>query len=171
MARNTAVQAVGTAIATLIGFATFLATTRGLGPAAFGDITAAWVYLLLPVVLADFGFAGVVLREISAAPERTEYVMRASLPLRLLLSAVFVGLATLLALVVPFDYRTRVAIAIGAPGAYFTLANLALLPILQAQLRMHWAVLAGVAGRLATLALTLIALGVGLGFNAVVAAS
>jgi len=157
-------------VATLIGFATFLAITRGLGAPAFGDITAASVYLFLPVVLADFGFAGVVLRDISASPDRTEQVMRASVPLRVLLSAVFVGVATLVAFAIPFGERTKVAIAIGAPGAFFTLANLAVLPILQAQLRMHWAMLATLAGRFATLGLTLAALELGLGFNAVVAA-
>jgi O-antigen/teichoic acid export membrane protein len=170
MVRNTFVQAGGAMLGTLLGFATFLAVTRGLGPAAFGDIATASVYLLVPAALADVGFAAVVLRDISAAPDRTEYVMRASVPLRVLVAAVFVGLATLVALIIPFDHRTKVAIGIAAPGAFFTLVDLALLPILQAQLRMHLAALASLVGRSAILALTLVALGARLGFEAVVAA-
>jgi O-antigen/teichoic acid export membrane protein len=46
--------------------------------------------------------------------------------------------------------------------------TLALLPVLQAQLRMHWAVTGNVTGRLVTLGATLGALELGLGFNAMV---
>ena len=46
--------------------------------------------------------------------------------------------------------------------------TLALLPVLQAQLRMHWAVTGNVAGRLVTLGATLGALELGLGFKSLV---
>lgn len=170
LATNTLVQAVGSVLASVIGFVTFVAVTRGLGPEAFGDFTAATVFLFIPVVLADVGLSTAVLREISARPERTEPAMRASLPLRALISAVAVLAAVGVGLAMPFNDQTKVAILLSAVGSYFTLMTLSLVPVLQAQLKMAWAVGATLAGRLATLGLTLAALGIGLGFKSVVIA-
>jgi O-antigen/teichoic acid export membrane protein len=170
LATNTIVQALGSGVASVISFFTFVAVTRGLGPEAFGDFTAATVFLFIPVVLADVGLSTAVLREISASPERTEPAMRASLPLRALISGVAVVVAIAAGLALPFNQQTKVAILISAAGAFFTLMTLSLQPVLQAQLRMHWAVGANLAGRLATLGLTLGALAVDLGFKSIVAA-
>ena len=71
LAANTVVQAVGSVVASAIGLFTFVAMTRGLGPEAFGDFTAATVFLMIPVVLSDVGLSSAVLREMSAHPERT----------------------------------------------------------------------------------------------------
>ena len=168
---NTMAQAVGLGAGTLIGFATFVVVTRALGPAAFGDLATSQIYLLVPVALADLGLAVGVLREISIAPERAEAALRASLPLRALLSAVAVGIAAALALVLPFSDRAREAIWIGTIGAFLTLLNLGLLPFLQATLRMHVVMAANLTGRLLTLGLTVAAVESGRGFTAVVVAS
>jgi O-antigen/teichoic acid export membrane protein len=170
LATNTLIQAFGSAAGAVISFFTFVAVTRGLGPDAFGNFTAATVFLFIPVVLADIGLSAAVLREISADPERTEPAMRRSLPLRALLSAGAIGIAVALGLAVPFNSQTKEAIAIASVGAFLTLMTLSLLPVLQAQLKMQWAVGANLAGRLATLGLTLGALGAGLGFRSYVVA-
>jgi O-antigen/teichoic acid export membrane protein len=170
LATNTIVQAAGILGSAAIGFFTFVAVTRGLGPEAFGDFTAAMVFLFIPVVLADIGFSTAVLREISASPTRTEAAMRASLPFRAFVSSGVVTLAAAIGVVLPLNDRTTVAILIGAAGSFLTLMTLALLPVLQAQLRMHWAVAGNVTGRLVTLGLTLAALAVGLGFKSIVVA-
>jgi O-antigen/teichoic acid export membrane protein len=74
------------------------------------------------------------------------------------------------ALAIPFNDRTEVAILIGSAGSFLTLMTLSLMPILQAELRMHWAVAGQTAGRLATLGVTLAVLGAGYGLKAVVVA-
>lgn len=168
LATNSLVQIVGSAIAAGISFFTFVAMTRGLGPDAYGDYVAATSFLFLPVVLSDLGLATTVLRDISAKPEVTESVMRRSLPLRALVSAAAVSVMVVAGLLMPFDDRTKVAVLIWSVGAYATLMNVAVLPVLQAQLRMHWAVLANVSGRGVSLALTLAALSLDLGFSGVV---
>lgn len=170
LAANTIVQVGGGALASLISFFTFVAVTRGLGPEAFGDFTAATVFLFIPVVLADVGLSTAVLREISESPTRTEPAMRASLPLRALISAAALLLAIAVGMAMPFNDQTKVAILISAGGAFFTLLTLSLQPVLQAQLKMHWAAAATLAGRVTTLALTLGALAVGLGFKSIVTA-
>jgi O-antigen/teichoic acid export membrane protein len=168
LATNTIVQTLGILGSAAIGFFTFVAITRGLGPEAFGDFTAAMVFLYIPVVVADIGFSAAVLREISAAPERTERAMRASLPFRAAVSGGTVGLAAGIGVALPLNDRTTDALLIGAIGSFLTLMTLALLPVLQAQLRMHWAVAANMAGRLVTLGATLGALGLDLGFKSIV---
>lgn len=168
LAANTIVQGAGILASAAISFFTFVAVTRGLGPEAFGDFTAAMVFLFIPVVIADLGLSTAVLREISAAPERTEPAMRASLPFRALVSAVVVAVAAAVGYALPLNDRTTDAIEIAAVGSFLTLMTLALLPVLQAQLRMHWAVAGNVGGRLVTLAATLGALHLGLGFRSIV---
>jgi O-antigen/teichoic acid export membrane protein len=167
---NSAVQVAGSGLASAISLFTFVAITRGLGPDAFGDFTAAMVFLFIPVVLADVGLSAAVLREISAEPERTGEVMRVSVPLRVVISAVAVGAGLVIGLLLPFTHQTKVAILIGAAGAFLTLLTLALQPVLQAQLKLHWVVGANVTGRLVTLALTLGVLAAGLGFKSIVVA-
>lgn len=142
--------------------------TRGLGPGAYGSYVAATSFLFIPIVLSDLGLATTVLRDISAKPESTESVMRRSLPLRAALSTVAVAAMVLLGLVIPFDENTKLAVLIWSVGAWATLMNVAVLPVLQAQLKMHWAVAANVIGRGAALALTLGALAADLGFAGVV---
>jgi len=170
LAANTLVQAVGTVAASLVGFFTFAAITRGLGPDAFGDFTAATVFLLIPVVLADVGLSAALLREISADPARTESAMRAALPLRALTAVGTVAIGVAVGLAAPFNDQTKVAILISSVGAVLTIMTFALQPVLQAQLKMHLAVAANLAGRVVTLVLTLAVLAAGLGFKSVVAA-
>jgi O-antigen/teichoic acid export membrane protein len=171
LASNTIVQAIGIPLQSLISLGTYAAITRYLGPSAFGDYTTANVLLLIPIAFADIGLTAIVVREISAAPERADAVLRASYSLRLLISSIAVAATVGLGFVLPFDHRVRVAIGILAFGAFLTLVNLSVLPILQVQLRMQWVVFGSVAGRVVTLVATLAVLAIGLGFKAVVAAN
>jgi O-antigen/teichoic acid export membrane protein len=171
LAANSAVQIAGSGLASAISFFTFVAITRGLGPEAFGDFTAAAAFLFIPVVLADVGLTAAVLREISARPARTRELMRVSVSLRVVVSAIAVAVGVAVGLVLPFTEQTKVAILIGSGGAFLTLMTSALQPVLQAQLKLHWVVAANVLGRVVTLAATLAALGAGLGFKSVVGAN
>src|SRR5262245_53185984 len=151
LAANSLVQIGGTGLASAISFFTFVAITRGLGPSAYGSYVAATAFLYLPSVLADLGLSTAVLREISARPEETERTMQRALPARALISAAAIAVAVVIGLLLPFDERTKTAIAILSLWALAALLNSSLLPVLQAQLRMQWAVLANVVGRLTTL--------------------
>jgi O-antigen/teichoic acid export membrane protein len=170
LAANTFVQAVGSFISSLVAFFTFVAVTRGLGPEVFGQITAATAYLFIPTVLAEAGTSTAILREISADPGRTEPALRASVPLRVLVASCAVGGASALAFAIPFDHDTQIAILISSGGSFLTLMSLSLLPVLQSQLKMHWAVAGNVLGRVVTLGLTLAVLEAGYGLKSVVAA-
>ena len=168
LATNTIVQALGGILASVVGFFTFVAITRGLGPEAYGDFTAAMVFLFIPIAVADVGLSAAVLREIAIAPERTQAAMRASLPLRALVSAAVMAIAVGIGVALPFNDRTTTAVLIGSLGSFLALMTLALLPVLQAQLRMGWAVAGNVGGRVVSLVATLAALEAGFGFDAIV---
>jgi O-antigen/teichoic acid export membrane protein len=171
MASNAIVQAAAIPFQSLISLGTFAVITRHLGPGGFGDYTAVMVFLFLPTVIADVGLSAIVLRDVAAAPERMREIINASISLRIVISLVAVGLAAALAFVVPLDHRARIGVLVGSPGAFLTLMNVSLLPVLQVQLRMHRSVIAVLAGRIATLLLTLGVLAIGFGFNAIVAAN
>ena len=171
LASNTIVQAIGIPLQSLISLGTYAAITRYLGPSAFGDYTAATVFLLIPIAFADIGLTAIVVREMSQTPERATAILRASYSLRLIISAAVVALTVATSFVLPFDHRARIAILIMAGGAFLQLVNLSVLPILQVQLRMQWSVFAAVMGRLVTLVATLAVLAVGLHFKAVVTAN
>jgi O-antigen/teichoic acid export membrane protein len=167
---NTIAQTAGLAGGTVLGFLNFLAVTRGLGPEAFGDLTAATVFLLFPVALADIGLATGVLREISVHPERSEFVMRASLPLRFVVAVGALAVALAVSVLLPFTDRAQTAIWLGSIGAFLTLLALGLNPLFQARLQMHIPVSATIAGRALTLVLILVAFAGDRGFTAVVLA-
>jgi O-antigen/teichoic acid export membrane protein len=171
LAGNALVQAVGTVVASLISVVTFAAITRYLGPGGYGDYAAATSFVLIPTVIADLGLSAAVLRDISAAPARTEALVGASLPFRAGVAVVALGITVACAWAFPFDEEIRQAVLIAAIGGLLTLMTLSLLPVLQARLQMQWAVLATVAGRLVALGATLIVLEAGLGLNGVVAAA
>lgn len=171
LATNTIAQIGGGLAASAVGLLTFVAVTRGVGAADFGVLTTALVYLMLPVLLADVGLATVVVREISARPERTGPAMQAAMPLRAVVSALAVGIAVAVGYAMPFSAEVRELIAIGALGSFLTLMTQGLSPVLQAQLKMHWAALSTIVGRLATLGLTLVVLAGGGGIGSVMAAN
>lgn len=158
------VQAFGVGAGSLISFFTFAALARDLGPGTFGSFAAATAYLAIPTLLADSGMSIAVLREIARTPDATEHAIRASLPVRALVALVVLACAVALAYVVPFNDEIRLAVLIGSVTSFVTLVGGGVVPVLQERLRMGWAVLAGVAGRAATLAcaVTSIALGYGL---------
>ena len=157
LAANSLVQIVGTVLASAIGFVTFIVTARYLGPSIYGDLTAANAFLYVPTVLAEVGLSMIVVREISADEDSTEDIVGGSLPLRALIAVGTVTVSLLIAVALPFNHRTELAILVGWPGAFFTVMTYAVQPVLQARLKMHWAVIATIVGRLATLGLTVVA--------------
>jgi len=171
LAANSLIQIVGTVLASAIGFVTFIVTARYLGPAIYGDLTAANAFLYVPTVLAEVGLSMIVVREISADEDSTEEIVGGSLPLRAVIAVATVTLSLLVAVALPFNHRTELAIFVGSPGAFFTVMTLAVQPVLQARLKMQWAVVATLIGRLATLGLTVAALTGGLDYLAVMGAT
>src|SRR5262249_40074236 len=103
LAANSLVQIVGAGLAPAIRFVAFIVTARYLGPAIYGDLTAANAFLYVPTVLAEVGLSMIVVREISADESSTEDVVGGSLPLRAVIAVATVMLSLLIALALPFN--------------------------------------------------------------------
>jgi O-antigen/teichoic acid export membrane protein len=164
---NASIQGVGVLGASAISLITFAVITRVLGPSGFGDFAAAVAYLAVPTLMLDSGLSLAVVREMSRFPDRVQRLLQVSLPLRTAASIPVVILSVALAQVLPFSPGAQTAIAIGGVGALATLLGNGVATVLQAELRMVWAVAANVTGRTATLLLTLGALSLGLGLEGV----
>jgi len=162
---NSAVQMVGALVASTVSYFTFVIVARQLGPSAFGDMTAALVYLFIPAVLADVGLTATIVRRISAHPEDTERELGTSFPLRAIIAVGITLLFVAAAFVLPFSDRARVGVLIACFGTFATLLTAALLPVFQARLLMQWPVAATVAGRIVTLGLTYVVVATGGGFK------
>jgi O-antigen/teichoic acid export membrane protein len=171
LAVNTIAQVAGSFGGALIGLVTFFVLARGLGPSAYGDYTAATAYLFFPIVLVDGALTVGVVRDISAAPERTERAMRAFLPLAAGTSVAIIGLLVGIGLALPFTARMKTALLIGAVGAFLTLMTYSLRPFFQARLEMLRAAVTNIVGRIVTLALVCAAFALDVGFKTVVAAT
>jgi O-antigen/teichoic acid export membrane protein len=150
---------------------TFFVLARGLGPSAYGDYTAATAYLFFPIVLVDGALTVGVVRDISAAPERTERAMRAFLPLAAGTSVAIIGILVGVGLALPFTTRMKTALVIGAVGAFLTLMTFSLRPFFQARLEMLGFAVTTIIGRIVTLALVCAAFAFDVGFKSVVAAT
>jgi O-antigen/teichoic acid export membrane protein len=164
---NASVQAIGVVGGSAISLITFAVITRVLGPSGFGDFAAAIAYLAVPTLVIDTGLSGAVVREMSRFPDRIQQILQLTLPLRAAVSAPLILLAVGLAQVLPFSAGARTAIAIGAVGALVTLLGGGVATVLRAELRMAWSVAASIAGRTATLLLTLGAVWLDLGLEGV----
>jgi O-antigen/teichoic acid export membrane protein len=167
---NSAVQVAGVFGASLISLFTFVSVTRYLGPTAYGYYSAALAIVLIPSIVSELGLGRTVLRYIARRPEDTARVVSASVTARLMLGVVAFAVTLVVVWIAPFPQETRTATLIACAGSLLLLVNTGLLTALQAELRMHWAVLADMAGRALTLGLTLLALHEKLGLYAVVMA-
>jgi O-antigen/teichoic acid export membrane protein len=170
VALNSAFQLAGVIGAALISLFTFAAITRSLGPGSYGHYSAALALVLIPMILSDLGLSTTVLRDISESPETTGRVVSASLTARVAIAMVAFPLTVALSWALPLPHETRIAAMFAAAGAFLLLINAGVLPVLQAELRLHWAMGANIAGRLLALALTLLVLSEGKGLYLVVLA-
>jgi O-antigen/teichoic acid export membrane protein len=165
--RNSSVQIVGHTLGSVISVFTFASITRGLGPGPYGHYAAALAFLGIPIVLSDLGLSTSLVRQISRDPDATAEVISAGVSARALLAGATLGCAVVLGIILPFPRETTAVIAIAAVASFFLLMNTSLVPALQAQLKMHWAVLANISGRGVTLVLTLVLLAHGGGLQSV----
>ena len=170
MVANSAAQVVGLTASFLISLVTFATITRYLGPTEYGYYSAALALLLIPASISDLGLSKTVLRRISRQPDSTGEVVSASLTARSGIALIVFPITLALAFVLPLPHGTRMAALVASIGIFLLVLNDSLLSILQAELRMGWAMTANVLGRALTLGVTVAVLAVGGGLYAVLLA-
>jgi O-antigen/teichoic acid export membrane protein len=171
VASNTAVQLAGKGAVLAVGLVSIAVLTRYLGPDDYGKYTLALMYMQLFGVLADVGIFTTVVREISKQPERTEELVGNALALRLLLAIGVIVLASGVSLLLPYEHQVRVAILMAGAPLLIGMVNTTFVAVLQSRLRMGRAVVGDVVGRVVSLGLVLLIVGLDLGFYPILAAA
>jgi O-antigen/teichoic acid export membrane protein len=167
---NALSQIVGVVAASGLSLVTFVVLTRSLGATTFGAYATAIAILSIPAIVSDLGLSTTVLREISHRPASAPAAVQSSLVLRLAAGIACLAFVLPLAWILPLPGAARTAALAGVAGTVALILNAGLLPVLQAELRMHLAVVSNVAGRLVTLVGTVVALQAGRGLLAAMAA-
>lgn len=168
IAYNTAVQIAGKVIITIIAAVSVAILTRYLGPAGYGKFTIVLTFLSFFSIAADLGLFTVVVRRISQDESSTERVVGNALSLRGALSIVVLLTAIGIGWLLPYEPDIKFGIAIVSVALVFGLLNSSLLTVLQARLRMDYAVISDIIGRGLSLLAVIYVAWQGLGFYAVV---
>lgn len=171
VAYNTLVQITGKVITTAVSLVLIAAITRYLGVSGYGEYTTIFAYVSFWAVLADFGFFWILVRELSKSysQEEKEKIFNNIVTLRSVLGIIIFLLAFLIALFIP-SYPMIVKLGIGtcAAGWFWISINSTYVGLFQANLKMHYAVLTDVMGRLIILALVLFFIKLGYGLNTII---
>lgn len=156
VAINTIVQVIGKAVTTAISLVLIAAITRYLGVSGYGEYTTIFAYVSFWAVLADFGFFWILVREISQPQAEINKIFQNIITLRTCLGIVIFSLSFLVAQFIP-SYSSVVKLGIGAcaAGWFWMTLNSTLIGVFQANLKMYYAVITDVIGRIIILALVL----------------
>lgn len=152
--QNTAIQMSGRAASMVLGVVTLGLMTRTLGPTQFGYYATAFSFLQLFGFLVDLGLTLTTVAMIAEDEDRAPRVMGTILSLRMISSAIFLGIAPLVALLFPYPHEVKIAIAIGTL-AFFSLALSQIYQgVFQWRLKMIPATIADMGAKIGTLAVT-----------------
>lgn len=156
IAKNTLWQIAGKAIGTALGVATIGLLTRYLGQEGFGYYTTALAFMQFFGVLVDMGLYLVCLKEISAKPEKENYILANFFTLRIVSAIVLLGGGALLIFAFPYPDAVKWSAAIVSLSFFFMSLVQILTAPFQKYLRMGLVALAEVLGRVAFLGIILL---------------
>lgn len=157
LARNTYIQFLARGLGTALGIVAIAMVTRALGPAGFGVYTTVISYLQVFGVLVDFGLTIVGLQLLSQPGADQPRLLGNLLALRLATAAIFLGVAPLVALVLPYGAEIKVGILFTTLSFLALALHQILTALFQTRLQMRHAALSELAGRTALVALVAVA--------------
>jgi O-antigen/teichoic acid export membrane protein len=115
-------MAMSIAIRMAVGLLVFTMLARELGPREFGFVALVFGYASLGSLLTDFGLSLKALRDLSVDPANGRSVLRATLRIKAVLSAVVMSFGAVAVLLLPIDASaqlTSVMLAAGVMAASF----------------------------------------------------
>lgn len=155
IAYNTLIQIVGKIATTVLSLILVGALTRYLGVFGYGEYTTVFVYISFFGILADFGFFNILVREISAHPEKEEEIVSNLLTFRAIFAFAIYALGVIVSFFMPYSATVKTGILFLSIAMFFLTQNSSLVGIFQTHHRMDKAVLSDVAGRALILVLSL----------------
>lgn len=148
IAHNTIVQIVGKIISTILGLLAIGMMTRYLGTEKFGWYITTITFLQFIGILIDFGLIPVTSQMLSEPDFDKEKLLKNLLGFRLVTAIVFLGIAPIIALFLPYPSEVKIAIAFTTIGFLCVCLNQILTGFFQQQLKLYWQSFADIVGRI-----------------------
>ena len=148
IAYNTIIQLLGKVVSTILGLVSLAMMARYLGQAGFGSYTTVINYVSFFAIIADLGLTLVTVQMISLPNADETKILNNLFGLRLVSIVLFLGLAPIVAIFLPYSLYIKIGILIAAISFLFPALNQVLIGLFQKKLRMDKAVIAETLGRI-----------------------
>lgn len=148
IAYNTLIQILSKFIATAFGLVAIAIITRYLGQAGFGQYTTIITFVSFFAITADLGITLVTVQMISRPETDQNKILSNLFGLRLVSAIIFLGIAPLLVLWLPYDPIIKLGVAVITFSFLFNALNQVLVGLFQKNLRLDKVAIAEVASRL-----------------------
>ncbi len=153
---NTFIQVMGKVITAAISVVILKIISDYLGTSGYGDYTTVYQFLAFFGIAADFGIFTITVKEMSKAGEdreRTEFILGNALGLRGALCLVTMALAAGAAFLIPAYKGTWIplGVAVATTSTILTLMNGTISSALQVHLKMQYATIGMVVGKVLSL--------------------
>ncbi|MFH1012566.1 MAG: oligosaccharide flippase family protein, partial [Candidatus Peregrinibacteria bacterium] len=147
---NTLVQVLGKLVTASLSIVVLKIISGYLGAAGYGDYTMVYQFLALFGIIADFGIYTITIKEMSRDESKIPMILGNVMGLRTLLAVFAMGLAIGAAYMIPQyeDTLIPLGIAIATLATFFTLLNGTISSVLQTHLKMHFATISLVIGKI-----------------------
>ena len=143
-------KVLGKVIVALLGLTVVKISTSYLGVEGYGEYVLIYEFLAFFGIAADLGLFTIAVKEMSQDESKIPKIIGNILSLRTILVTITMGLAIILAFLVPKYQDTRVplGVAIASMTVFFTILDGTISSVLQAKLKMHIASATTVLGKI-----------------------
>ncbi len=147
---NTFVQVLGKLVTAALSIVVLKIITSYLGTAGYGDYTTIYQFLAFFGILADFGIYTITVKEMSRDESKIPMILGNVMGLRTFLVIFSMGLAILMAFLIPSysDTLIPIGILIATLTTFVTLLNGTISSVLQVHLKMQYATVGLMIGKL-----------------------
>jgi len=148
IAYNTIIQLIGKVVSTILGLISLAMMARYLGQDGFGSYTTIITFVSFFAIIADLGLTLVTVQMISRPGVDENKILNNLFGLRLVSIILFLGLAPLVAIFLPYPLFVKIGILIAALSFIFPALSQVIIGLFQKRLRMDKAVIAETASRI-----------------------
>lgn len=154
VALNTIAQVMGRFISTVASLVLVILLTNYLGTTGYGEYTTIFAFVGFFNVFVDLGLYMITVREISKKGADIEKIVGNLLSLRILLALIVFSSASAIAFLMPYSMTVKLGIILASVAIGFITIGQTFNSIFQSKLKMHFAVMAEILGRLLVLGVT-----------------
>lgn len=151
---NTFVQVFGKLVTGAFSIVVLKIISGYLGTAGYGDYTTVYQFLALFGIIADFGIYTITVKEMSKDEKSIPMILGNIMGLRTLLVLVAMGLAVAVVFLLPQygDTLIPTGVLIATMATFFTLLNGTISSVLQTHLKMQYATIGLITGKVVSVA-------------------